>query len=206
MSQEFSELVDDILAAGPFADRSQAEGAVRATLTTLRQRLLDDESRLLEVELPEECADLLHEGHYEFDFDLAEFYRRVSAHEHMATGRGLEHSQIVCRTIARRLPASTLQRLRRHLPDFAELFQPPEPVWRPPLPEHPGRSDPPRRNLSEGRPGSQHPLSSARPQPGHSHSVAVSDDPHADTKLSSSRGLTQEREGETLADGKPKLS
>jgi hypothetical protein len=33
--------------------------------------------------------------------------------------------------------------------------------------------------------------------------MAKSDDPHADTKLSSSQGLTQERFEESLATGKP---
>jgi hypothetical protein len=37
----------------------------------------------------------------------------------------------------------------------------------------------------------------------HSHSVAANDNPHGDTKLSSSRGTTQEREHETLAEGHP---
>ena len=34
-------------------------------------------------------------------------------------------------------------------------------------------------------------------------SIARSDDPHADTKLSSSRGLTQEREGRSLSAAHP---
>jgi hypothetical protein len=37
----------------------------------------------------------------------------------------------------------------------------------------------------------------------HSHSVAANDNPHGETKLSSSRGTTQEREHETLAEGHP---
>lgn len=36
-----------------------------------------------------------------------------------------------------------------------------------------------------------------------SESVAKSENPHADTKLSSSHGLTQEREHDTLAEGRP---
>ncbi|HLM72216.1 MAG TPA: hypothetical protein VK459_05985 [Polyangiaceae bacterium] len=51
--------------------------------------------------------------------------------------------------------------------------------------------------------GSGHPLSEARFEPAHTHSVARSDNPHEDTKLSSSRGLTQERLEDTLAEGKP---
>lgn len=36
-----------------------------------------------------------------------------------------------------------------------------------------------------------------------SQSVVKSDNPHGNTKLSSSRGSTQEREHETLAEGQP---
>jgi hypothetical protein len=61
----------------------------------------------------------------------------------------------------------------------------------------------PRRTLSEGKPGSRHPLSEARLDRAQSNSVARADEPHADTKLSSARGLTQERLHETLAVGRP---
>jgi hypothetical protein len=56
--------------------------------------------------------------------------------------------------------------------------------------------------LADGRVGSHRPLSEAHPgeaQPGSVRAKA----PHADTKLSSSRGLTQEREGRTLAAARP---
>lgn len=58
-------------------------------------------------------------------------------------------------------------------------------------------------NLASGRPGSRHPLSEAKPNGGQSNSVVESTNPHGDTKLSSSKGLTQEREKEDLAEGQP---
>jgi hypothetical protein len=57
--------------------------------------------------------------------------------------------------------------------------------------------------LATGRPGSRHPLSESPPPAGHTHSAARSDDPHAETKLSSARGLTQERHDESLSTGRP---
>jgi hypothetical protein len=57
--------------------------------------------------------------------------------------------------------------------------------------------------LATGRPGSRHPVSEAHEDRAHTESIARSDDPHGDTKLSSSRGLTQERLRETLAEGRP---
>jgi hypothetical protein len=48
------------------------------------------------------------------------------------------------------------------------------------------------------------PLSDAYPPgTGHRESIATSDDPRGETKLASSRGLTQERDERILADGKP---
>ena len=58
--------------------------------------------------------------------------------------------------------------------------------------------------LVDARPGSMRPLADARPRPGgHVHSIANNDDPHRDTKLSSSRGMTPERYGRTLAMAEP---
>jgi hypothetical protein len=61
----------------------------------------------------------------------------------------------------------------------------------------------PLSTLAHGRPGSLHPIAEAAPASGHAHSIARNDDPHGDTKLSSSTGLTQERLRESLATGRP---
>jgi hypothetical protein len=53
--------------------------------------------------------------------------------------------------------------------------------------------------LAEASASSSRPLYAAQPQRAQSESVARSDNPHGETKLSSARGLTQEREDETLA-------
>lgn len=56
--------------------------------------------------------------------------------------------------------------------------------------------------IAEGRPGSRHPLARARPNRAQAASVATSDDPYAHSRLSSSTGLSAEREGQTLADAR----
>jgi hypothetical protein len=60
------------------------------------------------------------------------------------------------------------------------------------------------RPLSEAAPGSTHPLHSDKPRTAQSGSVARAHNPHGDTKISSAQGSTQEREHETLAEGKPR--
>jgi hypothetical protein len=79
-----------------------------------------------------------------------------------------------------------------------------EPGAVPDAPEHEPVSLAHRHDIASGRPGSTRPLSAANPRVlEHRHSVARNGDPHGDTKLSSARGLTQEREGETLAAARP---
>ena len=71
-----------------------------------------------------------------------------------------------------------------------------------PPPAHAGGG----HRLADGRPGSAHPLSEAKASEAHAESVARTDDPHAETRLSSAKGMTQEREQESLAEGHPKRS
>ena len=82
---------------------------------------------------------------------------------------------------------------------MADLLEPPavEPA---PIPAVRARE---QTTLAAARPGSHHPLSEARPDRAHRESVARADNPHGDTKLSSSPGLTQEREDDSLARGHP---
>jgi len=56
--------------------------------------------------------------------------------------------------------------------------------------------------LAAGRPGSRHPVSEAHPQGAQTGSIAA-DNPHAESKLSSATGSTQERLHESLAEGRP---
>jgi hypothetical protein len=134
---------------------------------------------------------------------LHAFYERVAAREGLAIGTAVEHAQCVCRALAELLDDDTRARLARALPDALDalLARPEAPAPRPPHTAH--HSPPSPHDLAAGRPGSRQPLADAAPHSAHTHSLARSDAPHADTKLSSSSGTTQEREAETLAQGHP---
>jgi hypothetical protein len=93
--------------------------------------------------------------------------------------------------VAEVLSPAALYRLREALPEpMSALFHPREPGKRF---EH-VHLDPNHHTLADGRPGSRHPLSEARPERAQTDSVVRADNPHGDTKLSSATGLTQERE------------
>jgi uncharacterized protein (DUF2267 family) len=139
------------------------------------------------------------------DDSLQDFYERVAAREGAPPGLAREHAQSVCRSLAELLHDEDLRRLARRLSDeVAALLLPSGTAPKPATARERPRARRERRTLAEGRPGSSKPLSEARPQRVHGDSVAHSDNPHGDTKLSSSAGTTQEREAETLAQGRPK--
>ncbi len=115
-------------------------------------------------------------------------------------GRAREEAIVVCRVVAEAVGEDIARRVRLELPDeIGELFTIPEPIAKPER----VHLDPERRTLAEGHGGGTRPLYAARPDHAHTQSVARSDNPHGDTKLSSATGLTQEREEETLAQGRP---
>lgn len=181
--------------------------AIQVTLGALRQRLVDDEAAALARELPEPFAQLMRGGAYDADFTVEDLYYRVHEREGVPVSFAAEHAQAVCQVLAEEIDGETLTRLRKHLSaDYAALLEP-RPVERAPRePERHVHDDDPHGDgstLADGRLGSHRPLSEARPDSAHQQSVARSDDPHGDTRMSSSHGLTQERTGDTLASGKP---
>jgi uncharacterized protein (DUF2267 family) len=174
----------------------EAGPVIVAVLRALRRQLGHPEAEALADELPDELAAALRQGSFVAGSDLA---LAVATHERVPPARAVEHAAAVAHGLAELLPEELLARLRQALPaPTAALLEPPPPL-------DPDEVQPPprasRRTLSEGRPGSSHPLSEARPFAAQANSVIASDNPHADTKLSSARGLTQERERESLADG-----
>jgi uncharacterized protein (DUF2267 family) len=191
------ELIEEV-AAHAGVSRTEGARAIAALLATLAERLSAAESAALADALPDTLAAPLHSGCYEGTFDRDELIARVARREGVGLTFALEHAQSVGRVLAEALPPSLLERLRRALPpDIAALLAPP------PVEAEPPPRTPYGHTLADGRPGSRHPLSEAARERAHSQSVARADNPHADTKLSTSRGLTQERERESLATGRP---
>lgn len=182
-------------------DRAQIERVVRSVLSVLGEQLPGSERAWFAQVLPLPLRPAVdpHAGWGNGD-DLERFYQRVAAREAVSIGFAIEHARSVCRTLVESLGEPALEHLRLRLPDALQpLFDWPDTPAPPQRPIHPR----PARNLASGRPTSSHPLSEAHPNAAQSESVARSDNPHADEKLSSSHGTTQEREGETLARGRP---
>lgn len=176
--------------------RADAEWMTRVVLCVLGERLSRLEAEALAQALPEHIGAYLRGGTHGQEFDTPEFYARVAIELGIRSGIAVEQANIVCQAVAEAVGGEVVHRLQLELPrSMGALFELREP-FEPPPSVH---LDPSRRTLAEGRPGGTRPLYAARPDRAQSESVVRSENPHADEKLSSARGLTQEREEETLA-------
>lgn len=135
----------------------------------------------------------------ELPLRLAQIVRRRARKRLVLRGSRLEAAASVCRALAEEMSDDAVAALRRGLPDpLADWLVPGAPEGHEPAVVEPQRTT----TLAEGRPGSLRPIDEAHPRGAQAGSVG-DEDPHAATKLSSSSGLTQEREHDTLAEGRP---
>jgi uncharacterized protein (DUF2267 family) len=201
-------LLERLIELAPFGDRDEARRAFDSTLQAMRRGLNEDEADWLAVALGPNLAGALLRDTYSGELTVDELYRWTKRYSKTRKSVAVEQVQVVCRALAELLQPPELERLKRHLPRIAPLLEVPAAADPPSAPRH-RRPEPPDHTLAGGKPGSSRPLSeagpseraisSAIPDRAHTHSIARSDDPHGDTKLSSARGFTQEREGRSLA-------
>jgi uncharacterized protein (DUF2267 family) len=188
--------LDRVAERAGLRNRGEAMQAVRAVLPALGGSLGAGDAQALAAELPGELGGLVlqREGPGP-SAPLAALVAHVANEERIGRSFALEHLEVVFEALAEQVPEPVIARTRRVLAeDVADRLVRPAPV-----PGAPPHLRPERRTLAEGRPGGRHPLYAAKPDRAQTHSVARSANPHEDTKLSSARGLTQEREDETLA-------
>ncbi len=206
---ELSEWVQATLELTGVSSAGEARHTLLAVLDAMGEILTRDEAESIARELPSELADAIRQGATRTSAPPAEaalgaFVHGVEWRENIPATFAFEHASAVCRLLSTRLSADTRRHLVADLPtSVAKLLTPVIRPTRPPRPVHHAPAETQRDTLAVARPGSSHPLAEARPDSAHSQSVARSDEPHANTKLSSSRGLTQERLGEALATATP---
>lgn len=201
----YPEILERLRSTGLFPNDRDADGALRATLAALAGLLTSDERRVLARALPPELQPPDTAFERAPSASRATFFGLVAAHEGVRAGVATEQAEVVCRVLGAGFSGETHAHLAHALPELAPLFEPAEPTATDSvLPAVSSRTPGSPHDLAEGREGGSHPVSSADPRRlAHRHSVARSDEPHADTKLSSARGITQEREEHSLATGEP---
>lgn len=211
MTEQTEPFIDPV--TDPFIGRvlEQTGHTDAATVRRIAEHTLRALGRALETTGPDlnevldpSWIDVVEQGRHATPRVPEELYATAAAAARVRPAVSLEIAQGVLAEVSRRLTPAARNEMRAALPDdWAELIVEPRPrsTHRPPSTAGvtPGRG----RTLSTGRPGPTHPLHEAGPDAGHSKSLAASEDPHADTKLASSRGPSQERTGNTLAQGRP---
>lgn len=191
------------LARRGLEDEVTALHALRSTLAVLGERLVDDEAEALAAVLPQDIARSIEDVDYDTDFNTAELFERVRRREHSTPARSKESAEIVLSALGECLSRDRRVRIARALPErAAELLLGDRELGEPP-PHGIAPRAPRIATLASARPGSTHPLSESAPPGGQAHSVARNPSPHADTKLSTAKGLTQEQLDETLGAGRP---
>ena len=192
--------VDLVERGGGFDSREAAERAISATVDVLGELLPSIDVESVADQLPPELAGRLQSGTHRAEFDDEELYRRVGAREGVDVARAREHAHVVCQELTQVVTGEGRDHLRLHLPDsVARLFTLPH-EW-PDAPERPHHHPRRTRPLSESRAGSRQPLSEGRPH-GHRDSVAESESPHEDRKISTGRA-SYDDDSSTLGRGKP---
>jgi uncharacterized protein (DUF2267 family) len=195
----------DRLAERGLTDQARARRVLHATLAVVGERLVEDEAQALAEVLPDELAPLLATAGYDSDFTADELFDRVARREHVSdrpSGRAREEAEVVLAVLGDCLSADRRHRIARGLPGVAGPRVAGDRVLGEPPPYATAAGAPRGSTVASSRPGSTHPLSEAAPRSGQTHSVARNPAPHEETKLSASKGLTQERLDETLGTGR----
>lgn len=149
-----TDLIAKIRALLPFGDDFPATQALRNVLFALGARLTPDERKALGAELPASLDAALN-ARAGASVAPGDFVASIANLEGVERCRAVEYASGVCRALAETMSFDAIARLRRALPDLAQLFER-QPAAPPPSP-HPRNP----HSLAEGRPGSRHPLASA---------------------------------------------
>ena len=200
-------MMDPVFIVSRIAERTgldeQASGeALRVTLAALGDVLTDDEVECLASAIGGSVGRTVRERARESTLPIASgLSERVAELAHTSISRAHEETLVVCGALAEAIGPESLAEVQSTLPpSIANYFVAREHAHPAPAPRVPGSG----HTLATGRVGSAHPLSESRPpEKGHAHSVARSDEPHAESQVATSHGLTQERVGESLAEGRP---
>lgn len=192
--------LETVMFAGGLRDRASATRVAEATLEALGTVLDPFDAEAIAELLPEPLARaLLRRRGAAVAIDPDSLAMRIAEIEGTPVGFAREHAGIVCSALGELLDEEGLRLVEARVPALLwPLFD--VRVRERALPERARRA----RTLAEGRAGSEHPLSESRAsRRAHSGSPAATDDPHADSRLASAHGLTQDREGESIATGQP---
>jgi uncharacterized protein (DUF2267 family) len=112
------------------SSKGDAVAAIRATLTTLGERLTKEEGRDLAAQLPKEIALYLHEGQKRalIKRSLPEFFEVVAEREGVDVDAAEQHARSVCSVLCAAVSPGEISDVTSQLPtEFRTLFPRPSP-------------------------------------------------------------------------------
>jgi uncharacterized protein (DUF2267 family) len=122
---KYDEFIKHVQTTAQLNSREEAERATRATLETVRERIVGDEAKDLAAQLPKELGEYLRgrEGENGDHFPFTEFIERVSAKEGVEPTAAIIHARAVFSVLEDAVSPGELEDVRVNFSDdYSELF------------------------------------------------------------------------------------
>ncbi|MER3495071.1 MAG: DUF2267 domain-containing protein [Mastigocladus sp. ERB_26_2] len=122
---KYDEFINHVQSVALLDTREQAERASRATLETIKERIVGDEAKDLASQLPEQSAECLRgrEGENAQPFSLQEFIARVSEKEKVEPTAAAMHIRSVFTVLQDAVTPGEFADFQSNFSaDYAELF------------------------------------------------------------------------------------
>lgn len=117
------EFVGRVMELAEIGTRDEAERVIRATLSTLRERLAGNEPRNLGAQLPGDLGEALDGEGGRDNFSLEEFYERVAEKEGVGVEKATVHARAVAATLQTAVTTGEMDNVRGQLkPEYSRLF------------------------------------------------------------------------------------
>lgn len=122
------EFMKHVQGAAQLNSREEAERATRATLETLKERIVGNEASQLAAQLPKELGEYLRgrEGEDGQHFPIAEFYQRVSEKEGVDLTTAAAHARAVFSVLQAAVSPGEFADVRANFSDDYEDLLPAE--------------------------------------------------------------------------------
>lgn len=118
------EFVGQLQHRAHLGSRGEAEGAIRATLETLADRIPEATAHHLAAQLPPEIGEYLLHGRIE-RLDVEDFFKHIAERERKSLATAAFHARLVLSLITQVVSPGIMLKVRRELPEsFGMLFLP----------------------------------------------------------------------------------
>jgi len=121
---DFDEFIGQVMDKLQIGERSKGVRAVRATLTTLAERLQEGEATDLASSLPMEIDFYVLNAEHGQKFDSNEFIERVAEIEKIDKADAAYHTRIIMQTLNQAIPEGQMKDIRNSLPEeYQTIFE-----------------------------------------------------------------------------------